>query len=397
MKKNLHPSKLALLTASALALPAISQHLSAAGPTTTSKIKMHTGRYQEEDIQEDKTLSANRGRYDVDIGQFYLLTPAGDSGEFTLNLAYEKMSGASPWFTLPGLDGEAVQIMSGATIADQRTDTALSYKHFWKSFALQFNAGLSDEDDYRAKNLGISLHKELNNSLTELALAFAYSRDKLQPSDSEQFLDRVESADKYLQEFGATLTQVINTSTIVQSSLNYERQWGFLSDPYKVVFVGNNILPDTRPDTRHAVSFTTDLRHYVDAANAAVKVKYRWFSDSWGVNSHTLGLQWHQNLPGDWAIIPSLRVYSQSQANFFDNTFSESSTDTFHSSDYRLSAYGARSIGLEVRKKLGNFALGLSYKKYRSAAEYSFSESAIEAPGLVDFSLLSLKLEMEFL
>jgi len=358
---------------------------------------MHVGSYQEEDIQEEKTLSANRGRYDVDIGQFYLLTPAGESGEFTLNLAYEKMSGASPWFTLPGLDGEAVQIMSGATIADQRTDTALSYKHFWESFALQFNTGLSDEDDYRAKNLGISLHQELNNGLTEVALAFAYSRDKLRPSDSEQFLDRVESADKYLQEFGATLTQVINTSTIVQTSLNYETQWGFLSDPYKVVFVGNKILPDTRPDTRYALSWTTDMRHYVDAANAAVKVKYRWFSDSWGVNSHTLDLQWHQNLPRDWAIIPSLRIYSQSQANFFDNTFTESTTDTFHSNDYRLSAYGARSIGLEVRKKLGNYALGLSYKKYRSAAEYSFSESPTEAPGLVDFSLLTLKLEMEFL
>lgn len=396
MKKNLPPSKLALLTASALALPAISQPSLAAGPTISSKLKISVGSYQEEDIQEDKTLSANRGRYDVDIGQFYLLTPLGERGEFTLNLAYEKMSGASPWFTLPGLDGEAVQIMSGATIADQRTDTTVSYKHFWDTFALQLNTGLSDEDDYRAKNLALSLHKELNNGLTEVALAFAYSRDKLQPSDSEQFLDRVESADKYLQEFGATLTQVINTSTIIQTSLNYEKQWGFLSDPYKTVFAENNILPDTRPETRYAWSWTTDVRHFVDAANGAVKVKYRWFSDSWGVNSHTLNLQWHQNLPGDWAIIPSLRLYSQSEANFFANTFSSLSAETHYSSDYRLSAYGARGVGLEVRKKLGNYSLGLTYKKYRSAGEYSRDDAANEAPGLVDFSLLTLKLEMEF-
>ena len=40
----------------------------------------------------------------------------------------EAMSGSSPWFVLPGLDGDPVQVMSGATIADDRQELGASLR-----------------------------------------------------------------------------------------------------------------------------------------------------------------------------------------------------------------------------------------------------------------------------
>ena len=115
------PNPLLALSTAAMALPAFA----APQPVeTTVAIKATT--YQEEDVPERHVLAGSEEHYKIDIGQFRLLVPVGEKWSLGADVAYETMSGASPWGTIMGADGKASLIMSGATIRDKRTEVSLN-------------------------------------------------------------------------------------------------------------------------------------------------------------------------------------------------------------------------------------------------------------------------------
>ena len=391
--KKIAPS-LALLTASALALPGVSQKAQAAEPTSSTRVQIGYSHYREDGISSKKTFSSDRERYEIDIGQFQILSPLGESGEFGVNVSHEKMSGASPWFVLSGFSGEPIQVMSGATISEKRNDTALSYKHYYDKSAVQINVGASDEDDYESRNIGIVIDKDFAQS--SISGGISYSRDKIEPVDNDIFLSRVNKADKYSHRLSLSVTQVINPTTVLQAGVSYERQWGYLSDPYKLTIVGGIPLQDSRPQNRSGILGKLGLRHFVRFLDATFQFDYRYYHDNWGILSHTFDIAWHQSLPAGWAIKPSVRHYSQTQAGFFGNTFSTSQQLDYFSSDYRLSAYGAWTYGLAVEKMFSNFGVELSASRYKASEGASILKAGDGSPGLVDFTLYSVLFSFEF-
>ena len=61
--------------------------------------------------------------------------------------------------------------------------------------------------------------------------------------------------------------------------------------------------------------------------------------------SHTFELAWYQTLFDRLLIVPSVRYYSQGQADFYAPFCAAPRRDGFRSSDYRLSAFGATRGG----------------------------------------------------
>ena len=105
----------------ALSLPAFS-----ATQPAESSVSAGVSNYKEADIPRHDVVGGDNRRYDIEISQFRLVTPIGTRWSVDLGVSRETMSGASPWATVPGLDGEADLIMSGATIEDARTEVNLS-------------------------------------------------------------------------------------------------------------------------------------------------------------------------------------------------------------------------------------------------------------------------------
>ena len=87
---------------------------------------MGVSNYKEADIPRTDVIAGDNRRYDIGIRQFRLLTPVGSSWSIDLGVSHESMSGASPWATVRGPDGQADLIMSGATIEDSRTEVNLA-------------------------------------------------------------------------------------------------------------------------------------------------------------------------------------------------------------------------------------------------------------------------------
>lgn len=390
---KLSPALLAL-TASALSLPGIAR-----GQVVKDiEVDYRYSHYQEDDLSADNSATGESSeRYEIDTHQFRIASLVADDYEVSLDLTVESMSGASPWFVLPNANGEPVQVMSGATIEEDRTDVLVSVARRMNWGKLGVSAGHSDEDDYQATNVAVFGEWELADRVSTVSGGIGYSDDELDPTVGTTPVS-TRGADRDAVSVFAGYSRVLTENTVVQTSLRYVDHGGFLSDPYKQAFIQNPaaIVADNRPDGRREIVWLTRLRHYVERFDAAAHADYRLYDDNWDVTAHSIDLAWHQNLPYQFRVVPGLRWYSQSEAFFYQPFYAQARDDGFASSDYRLSPYGAISLSLDVHKEFNGWSLGARYENYNSGEEYAASDVDVEAPALVDFDIISISLRKVF-
>ena len=81
------------------------------------------------------------------------------------------MSGASPWYTSSGSDGEPLVAMSGASgIYDERTEVSVGASYYLSQGTVSGVVGYSEENDYRAKYYAFSASRNFNDELTTLSI-----------------------------------------------------------------------------------------------------------------------------------------------------------------------------------------------------------------------------------
>lgn len=375
------------LTASALALPGLSGKSRADTAPTESTLSWRISRYEEDELPRRHLLAGSRERYGIGIHQFRLLVPRGDTLAFQLSGSYEHMSGASPWYLLRS-NGEAGVVMSGATIDEQRSDLSLGVQRYLDEGNYTVQIAGSRENDYDSLSASFGMERHFNNELSTVAGGLSWSDDELHPSDAALF-NRVAEADKRTGSVFLSFTQVIDAASVFQTGLSFTRHLGFLSDPYK--------LGDSRPGARSQWAWSNAYRRFFSDPSAALHLDYRYYHDDFGVRSHTLELNWHQNLlDGDLRVIPGLRYYSQSGADFYRPVNDFSLLGVHQSSDYRLAPYGALSANLGLELQLAEFRLHLSLERYLADASWSLFEVEEENPALVRFTRLSLGLDYDF-
>jgi len=374
------------LSTTALALPGIAL---ADAPPTQSTISYKLSNYQEDDLSRSETPLGDLERYDIDVHQFQLVSPLGRNMSLHVDANYESLSGASPWYTSRSLDGEPIVNLSGASgISDRRTELSIGSRYYLENGSFGGNIGYSEEDDYRAIYFGFNTEKHYNNDLTTVSAGLSYSSDKVFPTDAALF-NRVEEDDKQSSSLFVSVSQIINQVSSFQSALSFTEQSGFLSDPYK--------LRDFRPDDKTQIAWSNSYRRFFVSANAALHVNYRYYHDDFGISSHTSDLSWHQNLGRTFQIVPTLRYYNQSAAEFFTNVDDFlNPISEYQSSDYRLSAFGAVSGGFSVIADMNSWKITLTAERYLANDKYSAYDVSLPSTALVKYNRISLGIDFRF-
>jgi hypothetical protein len=384
--KNTASRNIIALSTTALALPGIAL---ADAPPTQSTISYKLSNYQEDDLSRSEAPLSDLERYDIDVHQFQLVSALGRNMSLHVDANYESLSGASPWFTSRGLDGEPIVNLSGASgISDRRTELSVGSRYYLENGSFGGNIGYSEEDDYRAVYFGFNTERHYNNDLTTVSAGLSHSSDKVFPTDAALF-NRVEEEDKQSTSVFASVSQIINQVSSFQSALSFTEQSGFLSDPYK--------LRDIRPDDKTQIAWSNSYRRFFVSANAAFHVNYRYYHDDFGISSHTSDVSWHQNLGRTFQLVPQLRYYSQSAADFFTNVDDFlSPISEYQSSDYRLSAFGAVSGGISVIADMGSWKATLTAERYLANDKYSAYEVSQPSTALVKYNRVSLGIDFRF-
>jgi len=389
------------LTTSALALPGL-----AGGAAAQSREERFTSEYAYSFYSEDAlprskvTAGGETDRYQIQTHQLRFAAPIADRLDLGLDVAYETMSGATPWYVVPDADGDALQVMTGASIEEARTDALLRGSYHFDSGQASLAGGASFENDYLAFNGLLEGERHFNEKNTTLSGGIGFSIDRLEPTDAD--LDPLRPTKQHRQNISAFvgISQVMGRGAAIQSSLTYQHARGFLSDPYKRVLVEGTPIADSRPDARNQLAWLTRYRQHVSPLAGTLHADYRFYVDDWQITSHTLELAWYQSLWWSLRLIPSVRYYSQSQAAFYGPWFDLPRADGLYSSDYRLSPYGALSWRLRAETAFSTWRIdwraSLSWERYLSSADLALGKVAIENPGLVSFNLFSIGLTARF-
>ncbi|HMM75145.1 MAG TPA: DUF3570 domain-containing protein [Gammaproteobacteria bacterium] len=280
---------------------------------------------------------------------------------------------------------------------ESRTQPSLNARWFFDDTTLRVGGGVSDEPDFESSFGSFDVTREFNERLTSITLGYGYTRNRI----SRSGVDHAGHAQAHGEEHNATdypaldahseyhtvtasLGQVLAKDRLLQVSGSYTHQSGYLSNPYKFVYVrgeitaeeyyalwqagagevdwasvtplevaGIELFRERRPDRRRQLALSTRLNQHLDALDASLQLDYRWYRDDWDIDAHTFTVEWYQSLPRDVELTPYLRYYTQSRAEFFAPYFLAPRADHTYSSDYRLSGFGALSGGLRLAKTFG--------------------------------------------
>ena len=382
-----YSARIQALFASSLGLPGMQDLLAAESPE--ENIAYRFTHYDEEPLPRNQLLAGDPSRYKIDSHQLRWVKNLDESYTLTVGYLHEAMSGSSPWYVIPGTSGQALQVMSGATIREKRDQLDVSLGKTTDSGNHQLGLGFSTEDDYQAIYGSYSGSRETQDSLGEISWGISYSDDEINPSDAALY-GRVESASRDAGSVSLGFSQVINRNAVIQTGVAITRQTGFLSDPYKLVLVEQFVLPDQRPDERNMLAWTTRFRQYQERSEAALQLDYRFFMDSWDIKSHTLEAAWVQPLGDNWELTPAVRYYTQKAPGFYAPYFDTTPDDPYWSSDYRLATFGALSYRLNLQWQHQRYQAQAGVEYYDSDAGLALSGKPQDTPGLVDFWRLSL-------
>ena len=357
------------LTAAALALPGMLPKAEAAQAVIEPIADFQYGHYQESD-----------DRISVDIYQGMAVLPVSKSIEVQTNWVIDTFSGATPVLTMPdsvaqsftgasGIKGvddsktvtageQSVQVMTGASTRETRYGVDLGLSYFLDNLTLHASGSRSEEPDYISHGYHLGMDWEFNQKFNTLSLGFGQVFDQIEPTT------RSLNKEKTDHHFQLGFSQIISKKSLVRLSANYNRSNGYLSNPYKKVFIQglpsgselqnggfSNVFYENRPDKRDQWSVSLGYIQYFSALDSSLHFDYRFFTDSWNILSHTLEAVYHQPLSNGWMLIPRLRYYTQTNASFYQNYFSEARSDNHYSSDFRLAGFGSLGGGLKLTKE----------------------------------------------
>lgn len=350
--------------------------------------------YGEADIPvENLNEGASGARYDIEMHQLMLRTPISNNTQFTISATKESMSGALPLYVTPDADGKLIQVMSGASIEEERNDANISFKTFTKKSDFTLNIGYVSENDFRSIYINTGSSHTVNNKSSTIEWNIGLAEDYIEPTDPSFFITipRPEKESKRSISGLFSFTQIINKNTVINTGLSYSYYDGFLSDPYRQAEVEGLRVADSRPSTKSQLAWNVAARRFISSIDGALQADYRYYSNNWGVESHTLDLGWHQNVGPYLQIKPAIRYYSQSEALFYAPFYSQARLDGFYSSDHRLSEFDALSFKLSISTAMNintiNTLFTLSYESYQSTGKN---------PGLIDFDVASLSTGIKF-
>lgn len=129
-------------------------------------------------------------------------------------------------------------------------------------------------------------------------------------------------------------------------------------------------LPETRLKIPIGARFNYYLNEYV-----TLRTYYRYYSDDWGISSHTAEIELPIKISDKFTIYPTYRYYTQTAADYFAPYEQLLSTDAFYTSDYDLSKFNANQYGFGISYtdiftkshiwKLGLKNIDVKYSNYK--------------------------------
>ncbi|ADV47742.1 hypothetical protein Celal_0398 [Cellulophaga algicola DSM 14237] len=312
--------------------------------------------------------------------------PMNDDDVLTVDVGISAYSSASSSNINP-LDGSVNERVSpyiassGASQSDVLVHVNPTYQHSSddRNKVWTANAYLSSEYDYSSIGFGGGYAQLFNEKNTEITASAKVYFDTWKPQYPIElrdgfFDDRVIGNGTYAPNFTAFESENRNSYSLslgvsqilskrVQGSvfLDLVAQDGLLSTPFQRVYfsdVDDFFIQDFQladdverlPNTRFKIPIGGRLNYFINDY-LILRSYYRFYSDDWGIKSHTASLELPIKISSLFTVYPTYRYYTQTAADYFYAKEEATSGLDYYTSDYDLSKFNAHQYGFGIRYK----------------------------------------------
>ena len=326
----------------------------------------------------------------------------GDDRKFALDLGLDTLTGASPngaiasdlpqTFTSPSGRGTYATPAGAVPLDSSFHDSRFAFNASWSQplarlYTVNAGIGVSTEFDYQHLGVNAGLTRDFNERNTTLSLSLAYAQDQVKPvggvpvafsampdavpHEEGSPLNRSgNSSNKNVLDVLVGFTQVLGRHSLLRLNYSYSDSNGYLTDPYKVLTVVDPLtgeplvrtpppgtegptglyLFENRPDSRKRQGVYAELRQ--DFSGKVLSLGYRYSTDDWNVDSHTLEARLLFPMGESSYLEPHLRYYTQTAASFYRYSLASDGTlPAFASADARLADMDAYTVGLKYARQ----------------------------------------------
>ena len=202
----------------------------------------------------------------------------------------------------------------------------------------------------------LTLKKDLFDKNTTLTAGYSRNSDTI----DGQFMTG--EADRTTDNFFAGVTQVLSQVMVAQIGYSHSNSSGYLSEGIRLVPLGTTdaatcvavsvdcaieAFPSERKRDAYIIGvsryFTEGLAGLMD--RSAVKLTFRYYDDSWDVNSWMGEAEFHKYLVDNLIMRLNYRYYTQSEAFFVKDTYA--APDVYKSSSPQIQEKDTNLVGLK--------------------------------------------------
>lgn len=237
----------------------------------------------------------------------------------------------------------------------------------------------SQENDYSSQTFVLGASRGFFLRDSNLDLEARHSDNSIQAVWNKARIDGMEA-----NAGVATLTQVLTPRSQARLSAELGQEQGLLSNPYSFIEIGAMKfapVPETEPEERLHWLLGAQWKQSLGHA-ASLELDYRYYSDDWDVEAHTL----QGRLDKDWGsftLEAGWRHYTQSQAWFFQNAYSQ--PQAYMTRDLKLAAFNDDLLSLSLRGQLDQaWDVDLSYAHYLRHDDLDYSGYFANGPASAD-------------
>jgi hypothetical protein len=252
----------------------------------------------------------------------------------------------------------SVDVVSNATtrMNDFRSEITAGLVQKLRNSTLSGSYVYSVENDYQSHNAELGFSQELFEKNSTLALGATYSGNDVYRTGDQRFHRKLSVAG-----VSASWTQVLDRATIAQLSYSLSYGNGYWASPYRFVRIEAPTptpacpdycwkVPETEPNERYRHAAVIALNRHL-FSDTALQGDYRFYTDNWGVLSHTVQLRYFVTF-GDVTLRLRERFYYQSGASFFRAHYTTTTVQPFVTADRELSTFWSNVAGVKVSWRL---------------------------------------------
>ena len=235
---------------------------------------------------------------------------------------------------------------------------------------ISFTGMYGTEPDYKTKTGSFSIRQDLFSRNTTVDFSYGRSFDRFMPATryipppSDAGWSYFGEGKRRTDRVSGSLTQIMTPATLISFGGEYVFDRGYLSRPYYVYEIAafDSLINDTTrmlyhenlPAERESMALSAQVNHYLPVKRGASLIgEYRYYRDSWEIESHTVAFTMYYRFADNFIINPHYRFYIQRSAFFYKNTYTE--VPEYLTTDFKLGGFITNTVGLNLIFELQDF------------------------------------------